>query len=305
MPIVLPGQTQGGASYGPYEYGVKHIIEGPDGTRAVLNDSTDPDYVGMLSAPTGLESPEVRESATDRVEGDGGFHDDFWLGRRPCVLNVQVIAATAAERNARLTKLDRATLALREDATIEFTPSGGQPMFARIRRQQRAQIAGQWMKERQIPMIAADGRLYSSALYTFSVAPDETGEALGRSYPLVYDKAYGGASSVGTMTLHNGGNYESPPILTFAGPVTNPAAWNATTNETIKLNYTLGAGEFITVDVDTHDVLLNGTETLYGSLDFEATDWWMLQPGDNDVRFQAFDYDTGAQLTAAYRYAWA
>lgn len=69
------------------EQGARYVLTGPDGTRAVLNDRSDPDFVGFLTAPpSGFDSPDVRESADVVVEGDGGVHGRFYFGRRPWTL---------------------------------------------------------------------------------------------------------------------------------------------------------------------------------------------------------------------------
>lgn len=89
-----PGLITVGVPLGPasevavgVEQGAKYELIAADGTRAVLNDRTDLDFVGFLTAPPGgLDSPEVRESADLIVEGDGGVHGTFYFGRRPVIL---------------------------------------------------------------------------------------------------------------------------------------------------------------------------------------------------------------------------
>lgn len=79
------------------EQGAKYELIGPDGTRAVFNDPGDIDHVGFLTAvPSGLDSPEVRESADVLVEADGGVHGDFWFGRRPFTLEGLIDPTPAA-----------------------------------------------------------------------------------------------------------------------------------------------------------------------------------------------------------------
>lgn len=69
------------------EQGAIYELVGPDGTRAVFNNRDDVDFVGWLTAPpSGLDSPEVRESADLLVEADGGIHGAFYFGRRPFTL---------------------------------------------------------------------------------------------------------------------------------------------------------------------------------------------------------------------------
>ena len=105
------------------QIGAVYTLTGPDGSVAVFNDPSSPNYVGMLTEVTGLDSAEVRESASDMVEADGGAHGTFYLGRRPVVLNGKVFGhTTEVERSLRLDRARRASLALRGDAVLKWTP---------------------------------------------------------------------------------------------------------------------------------------------------------------------------------------
>lgn len=91
---------------------------------ATFNDPLDPDFVGMLEEVTGLDGAEIRESAEDLVQADGGVHGDFYYGRRPIVISGRSYGhTTVAQRNARLDKLKRAANAMRSDATLAWKPS--------------------------------------------------------------------------------------------------------------------------------------------------------------------------------------
>src|SRR4051812_15412170 len=107
---------------------------------AVFNDPSDTNYVGMLTEVTGLDSAEVRENSTDLVESDGAVHGNFYMGRRPIVLNGKVFGhATIAARAARLDKARNASLALRSDATLSWNPSANQ-----FRGAMAASVPDQW-----------------------------------------------------------------------------------------------------------------------------------------------------------------
>src|SRR5687767_14064650 len=103
-------------AYIPYspQVGCKYTLTGPDGTIASFNDPNDANYVGVLSEVTGLDSPEVRESAEDLVQADGGWHGNFWFGRRPITLSGIVYGhADHLTRDTRLDRLRQASSALR------------------------------------------------------------------------------------------------------------------------------------------------------------------------------------------------
>lgn len=113
-------------AYYPFaqQTGAHYVIVGPDGWRIAFNDQGDPDFVGFLTEVTGLDSPDVRESATELVGTDGGTHGDFYFGRRPMTFTgMSAGHATASIRDLRMAKLRRATNALRGDASLTWKPA--------------------------------------------------------------------------------------------------------------------------------------------------------------------------------------
>lgn len=190
------------------EYGAKFTLTGPDGTRAVFNDSTDVDYVGMLSEETsGLDSAEVREDAAELVEGDGGIHGDFFYGRRPVVLagDIDGSAVSASVRNERIARLQKASQAMRGDAKLEWTPAGaGNPRtLETLRRSQALRISGAYHKKFMLPLVAADPRIYGplATLEKTYTAPTGTTISTGSA-----NKAPGTCSSSGTPAWENPNN---------------------------------------------------------------------------------------------------
>ena len=107
------------------EHGALYRLVGADGVSvATFNDPNDPNYVGMLTEVTGLDSADVRESASEMVEADGGTHGIFYLGRRPITMAGKVFGhQSIAERNLRIDRARRASLALRGDSTLSWKPS--------------------------------------------------------------------------------------------------------------------------------------------------------------------------------------
>lgn len=160
----------------------KYVLTGPDGTRCVFNDTTDVDYVGAITEITGLDSPEVRENGENLTGFDGGIHGDFFFGRRPITISGTIYNVVSNEdRNKKITKMLQASAALRDDATLEWTPEGGEASFIKIRRQQPVRVTGGWVKDFQLAFIAADPRIYSTKVEstTVAVAPSENVRATG------------------------------------------------------------------------------------------------------------------------------
>lgn len=143
----------------------KYTLTGPDGTVATFNDPADPNFVGSITEATGLDSPEVRENAENITGMDGGIHGNFYHGRRPITLSGSIYNVKSnEERNIKITKLTQASNAMREDATLEWTPDGGERQFVKLRRQQALRITGGWAKNFQVLFVAADPRIYGTGL---------------------------------------------------------------------------------------------------------------------------------------------
>lgn len=287
------------------EYNVKYTLTGPDGTVATFNDTSDPNYVGVIAEISGFDSPEVRENADDLVQQDGGIHGDFFYGRRPVTLSgIMMNPASAAQRNMWQEKLSRATDALRGDAVLSWTPSGGVQQQIAVRRQQPLRVSGGWQKQFQISLVAADPRIYSSVLHTSSVVTSAGTGTAGRVYPKTYPITYGAASPLGQLLVNNIGTAPTYPVLRVYGPGNNPKIYNFTTGVGISLIYQLGAGDWLTVDTLNRTVLLNDTTSRYSSVDFLNTKWWGLLPGVNDLRIAFDSYIAGSSLRVDWRDAW-
>src|SRR5690349_4561344 len=130
------------------QFGVPYTLVGPDGTRAVFNDDTDPDFVGALTNISGLDSADVRDSGDIITQFDGGVNGPNYFGRRPIVVEgVSYGHGDALERSQRLDKIIRASQAMRGDAVLQWTPTGGEPLeLGTLRRSQPLRVTGGWNK---------------------------------------------------------------------------------------------------------------------------------------------------------------
>lgn len=155
----------------PYgvETGILYRLTGPDGTSVSFNDSAQWDFVGFTEEVTGLDGPDTRESADLIVEGDGGYHGNFYHGRRPIVLSGIIDPNTfGSARNTMVSNLLRATNAMRQDAVLSWTPTGGDPVAVAVRRQQPPRVTGGRVKSFQVALVAADPRVYGSTERTLA-----------------------------------------------------------------------------------------------------------------------------------------
>lgn len=280
--VVSPGPSNVVAS-GP-QYGVKYTLVSNDGVRCVFNDAADADYVGWLSDLSGLDSPDLRENADDLVGDDGGVHGDFFYGRRPIVISGQIESRPDnVSRNIRMTKLQRASNATRNDATLRWMPEGGVEQILYLRRQQPLRITGGYNKQFQLSMVSADPRIYSAEVKEQRIAPNDN-----------------------TFFVENDGTMRTPPDATVYGPATAIQLQNHQTGESVVFApaYSLPAGSYIEISFANRSVLLNGATNLYSQVQFASTTWWEIQPGTNQVTFAATGTTSSSALVLSWRDAW-
>lgn len=147
--------------------GTPYISESQRGRRAIFNDPTDVDYVGMVSF-SGLDGPEIREALDDRAASDGAVQGLNFRGRRPVVGTVEIVGTSTADRNTKYQRLKRSIDALRNDGALNFTPDGGKPSTVYFRQNgpPRRDDEPGWKTTVQFPLMAADPYIYSQELKT-------------------------------------------------------------------------------------------------------------------------------------------
>ncbi len=260
-------------------YGASYAIVGPDGVRASFNDPLDPDYVGVLTEVTGLDGADIRESAFDLTESDGGVHGSFYLGRRPITMSGSVFGhATIREREIRLDRARRATLALRGDSTLTWKPmvvaAGDLELFVPVRRQQPFRESGNWVKTFQIALVSQYAQIFGSALKT--AAPG--------------------------VATENQGNYPAYPLVNITGSSTDPTVSDGT-RVFRTTGLTLAGGEVVQFDMLNHTgVFTAGARSGLSAnryIDWATTAWPYV------LGTVTFSLGGGGTATIPYRDTWA
>lgn len=246
-------------------------VDGRGGTAIINGSSSATDFVGYLADLSGFDSPEVRESADNIVEGDGGVHGSFYHGRRPFTMEIMIeIAATDALSHARLDKLYRATNAMRGDGTISWTETGGVAKVLNFRRQQP--IRGPSTDRKCLfAGVAADARIYASTPTT------------------------------GSSPTTNAGNVGSLPTFTLTPTGGNVVITNTTTSEVLTL--TVGAGGLSTgaatvINFNAKTVVQSATNKYY-AVAFPSSTWWEVIPGSN-----SWTVTNASSVSISVRSAW-
>ena len=272
-----------------YEVGTEYEIVAADGTRVTFNDSTDRDFVGYLEEVTGIDSPDVRESFDLIVEGDGARHSNFFHGRRPITLSGLLnpgVQGSVANKNA--TRLLRVTNAMRQDAYLRWTVTGGVPVQVAVRRGAPPRITGNRTKQFLVTLVAADPRVYSQATKTFN------------AYYL-----FGGAG--GNVT--NSGTVETFPTITIGGTCVNPTITNNTTGKSLSLTTTLTATQSLELNFADRTIKTQTGANAYSTMNYTTSQWFGLVPGVNSLTVTAtgtvaYGNANASRVTISHNDAW-
>lgn len=266
------------------QFGVKYTLTSPEGLRCVFNDPFDADYVGWLSGISGFDSAEVREAADELVGDDGGIHGTFYYGRRPVVLEGGIDPRPdTVERNLRMTRLQRASNAMRQNSVLRWMPEGGVEQEIAVRRQQPLRITGEYMKQFQLSLVASDPRIYSAQIKEQIVLP-----------------------AVHTAEFENIGSMDTPPTISITGPGAALEVHNHTTGEFFVFTaaYTITGAQRIDIDFTNRTVKRENGTNIYSQVNFLNTTWFQLVPGKNNIALHATGTSGSTALTVRWRDAW-
>lgn len=149
---------------------------------------------------------------------------------------------------------------------------------------------------------ARDPRGYSTALRTASTAfPSSSG---GLVWPATWPATWSGVSTTGEMSLSNVGNVTAWPVFRIDGPVTNPTIVDVESGRAMRFDIDLLAGQWLTVDTRTHQVLADGDPNASRRAVFWG-DWFGIpRNGETAVRFGGDFAGPGAGLSASWRHSW-
>lgn len=260
------------------QFDTAYRLTGEDGTVAVLNDYSDPNFVGYVDVDnggvTGLDHADVREVAYDVVEGDGAVHGTFYRGRRAITLSCFFPQDDLTARNAAIDRFLAATEALRADGTLTWTEQGREETQVWWRSQQPTRVVNRLPKRGQAQMVCARPRIVGSLVRT--------------------------ATHATNVAVTNLGNHAAQPKFAIAGASTNPVVTHQATGKKLTVAASIPGGRTWTIDTEAGTVTDDLGVGHDGALDPLASDWGIAAlPGNN-----AFLLAGGGSLTVSWRSTW-
>lgn len=242
-----------------------------------------------ITSISGFDNAPFRETDRDHEGADGGFADIFYETGRDIVLEGTVYAPTST------------IAAFLDSLKANYAPTGlnSVPFYFKFPGQEDRYIN---VKSRgcrydldvalrlgqtsvQFQTYAEDPRFYTLEEIETDLTLTSSTTA-GFAFPFSFNLSFGVTTvynNGGVIT--NNGNRPTPAIIQIPGPITSPQIVNDTTGHALVFDITIASGDFLYVDLGTHEVLLNGQTNRRGTL--HAPDWFMIDPGDNFLRFLA------------------
>lgn len=298
MPVAIAAPLLSGSYNG--------LAFGP-GTDFHLGSVTAASSTASIALETGISGlddlPPIRSSDAPRGQDIGSWRGLDFVDARTIHLEFEIIAADNPTLYSDIALLEAA-----------FTPqqSGELPLLlfnstrqinCRVRSRSVPYDTGQLPRigGMIVELLASDPRIYDANLTTLVLIPSSG--TVGASWNWAWNLSWGGASTSGTGTAVNAGNYGTRPVIAILGPCTNPYIQNVTTGALLSFSISLGASDTLTIDTDAHSILLNGSASRYAAL-ISGSQWFELAPGTTGLKFGAGSFSGGSQATVTFRNAW-
>lgn len=252
-------------TYVPFapEQAAFYTITGPDGSVATFNNPSDPNYCGIVTDVTGLDSASVLDSSADLTQSDGGYVGTQFYGRRPITMSIQMFGYNVVDdRNAQMAKIRTATNAMSADGVLTFlgTASNAINMMTTFRRQQPTRFSGGWTKVANLSLTSQIAPLLSAAANNVTPA-------------------------TASVSVENRGDYPGGWInfITVQGPTAGAiTVTNTVTGGQIKFltGLTVASGHALIIDPKQHTASIDGT-SVNQFIDYVNSTWVTMPKGTN------------------------
>jgi hypothetical protein len=250
--------------------------------------------------------PEVRPVVRSRALADGVFDDTRFLGQRVVSMTLRMATPTATQAAI--------------DTIMPFMSPRSRPTLTYALAGSPSDLRAITLRGADAPIVI-DGPSYQVIVCSWvSVdsfvrgASEEcitltSGDEVGRSYDLTFNRVYGTTGSTGSATVINSGNAPSHWTAVLTASTTDPVVRINGVSMSFDRNggVTLAGAQTVTVDTKARTVLFDNDPATpaYNRVNF--TDWiWddlLIQPGANLIEY-ILDPGDSSSLTLCYYDTW-
>lgn len=258
-----------------------------------------------LKTLDGWDSADVQATLTTRQQDHGAWWSPVYLGPRPITITGTI---TAPSPTALTTAIDQLLAACSLADTTLIVNEPQQSRRATVRRSGKpiVQRVTDTIATYSLLVTAQDPRRYETTQRSSSTAlASLTG---GLVLPAAMPWTMSASAVTGYITCANSGTFETRPVLTVSGPVSQPQVSALLPDGTVRtLSYTgqdLVAGDQLVIDTDAHTVTQGGASRRRWLA--IAGGGWPTIPAGSSVQFsfRAAAYNASARLTVTWRSAW-
>lgn len=254
-----------------------------------------------LTSLQGWGSPKSSIKVASNVRQPGAWAGDGYLTERYLTVNLTLSAPSPEALNTALDSLYQ---------TVQMAPSmltvtqSGVARSMMVRRAAADMVEGRVSSVFATPsfqVVALDGRKLGVPLTGTTGVASTTG---GLTVPFTVPVSINATVQSGTIGMTSLGNTDGPVTLLIHGPLSGPSVAHVNSGLTLTFasSLTLGASEFLLVDMDAHTALAQGQAPR--SQFITSRQWFSLQPGDNEFQFTASSASPGCYLTVTATPAW-
>jgi hypothetical protein len=254
----------------------------------------------VMESLTGWGSPGARTGMADKARAHGAWVGDSFLRPRNLAAAGHVLGESPqAAQDAVEALIEACGLSLREFAVTETDRT------RHVYAQRTDEVIVTWLTDRvakwSIQLVAPDPRKFGADLWGTAGLPIATG---GLTVPFTVPFSVDSTVERGQVSLTNEGNIAGPVRLRIDGPVTGPIVTHVSSGRSLVFASTvsLGAGEWIDVDMEARTVLANGQASRNGWV--TSRGWSQFEPGVNTWSFTAAVYDPASLLTVTAAPSW-
>lgn len=266
---------------------------------------------GFLASTLDLGFPAVRSSRRPRTDVEGEIDTTRLFGARAVSITGTITPRPDGTLNRQEVE-DRFLAFLRPDRSsylVYRLETDGEERRLLVRPDQfGAPISHPGSVKVAVGFRAPDG-VQESAELEGAAVDAVIADPPGISFPLSFPISWPASTAAGTVVVTNRGNVRAWPRLRLYGPATNPRIENVTVGAALEFTagggLELAAGDYLEVDTRERTIRLNGSavQSRHNRLDFDASEWWPLDPGDNLLRYYPEIFDVGALAEIDFRSA--